>query len=217
MVELQDLLTHWASAQAFVMRWSQGKEKMAGDKVLQNLKHHDEAIRTQWSDAFRKADSGTTYSMIIKDTRQVAYSERQWNTDYRQLQLAEKALSAATSKATAVAKVSSPGKNGGEKRKADGSKKSGGREMKESVSNLGTQQIKVVSGRSFRGGDKQFYCKLFNSSKGCRRGESCRDRHHCDISVGSGDKLRACDGAHSRQDHTEADGAVQPARQGKRR
>ena len=55
MVDLADLLTHCANAQSFVLTHSQKKERLDDQKLQDELKRHDEAIRAHWADAFRRS------------------------------------------------------------------------------------------------------------------------------------------------------------------
>ena len=85
MVSLQDMLDHWAKAQAFVLKWSSGKEKLEPSFLKKELQHHDEHIRAKWAEEFRKAATTRTLSQVINEAAMVADATNMWGKDYQHI------------------------------------------------------------------------------------------------------------------------------------
>lgn len=227
MVELDDLLKHVAQAHAFVTMHLD-KKLITKEKIFSELKRHDESIRHCWGGSFNE-DSTITFSQSIRLEKNVAYAQRQWDEDYTMhKQVTDLVVhGGTTSKATGGPPASrgldnTPLRKGNGKRdgrsssrdkksrkeRRERSPKKAKKEFKIIMTKgkVGDKLIKIMSGRAFKGGGTEEFCKAWHGRGDCKA-RDCKRRHRCDIVISLGDdskKPRACDQDHRRCDHKGA-------------
>ena len=225
MIEMDDLLKHVAQAGAFVtMHLS--KKLITKEKIFSELKRHDEAIRQSWGASFNE-DPSITFSQATRLEKNVAYAQRQWDEDYTMhAQItslvvhggttskmggappALKAIGDTPSRKTKREGRSSSRDKRSRKERRDRSPKKAKKDFKIAMTKgkVGDKTFKIMSGRAFKGGDVQEFCKAWHGKGDCKA-RDCKRRHRCDIVISLGDdskKPRACDQDHRRCDHKGA-------------